>query len=99
MSSSPESVYVVGVAWYTPDQWSLLKAFAADGEKLDSTHEAWLAGAQKVLGDLERRPEIQPRRVYVDVQELIAWCKESKRPFDSSARADFVLRKISRSDS
>ena len=94
MTSEGQQFYEMGVAWYTRDQWSLLKAFAADGEALDATYEAWHAGATKLIEDLEKRPDIQARRVFVDIQEMIAWCREAQLPFNSAARAEYVAEKV-----
>jgi hypothetical protein len=35
------------MAWYRPDQWTLLRAVFADGERLEGTCEEWLAFASE----------------------------------------------------
>ncbi len=85
---------VVGVGWYTPDQYSLLKAFASDPEALCSTFEEWLAKAEETFAELAKEKDIQPKKVSVDVQELLAWCQERGRPCDGKSRAVFLREKV-----
>lgn len=94
MSRSNNKPMVVGVGWYTPAQYSLLKAFASDPESLCSTHEEWLAKAEETFAELAKEKGIQPRRVSVDVQELLAWCQECGRPCDGESRAVFLREKV-----
>jgi len=35
------------MAWYRPDQWTLLRAVSADGERLEGTYEERLAFASE----------------------------------------------------
>jgi hypothetical protein len=37
---------------------------------------------------------IVPRRVSVDVDELVRWCQDQKRPGDRAARAAFAAEKV-----
>src|SRR4051794_29375714 len=74
----------VGIGWYTPDQYSSLKAFAADPEILDHTHEEWLAGAEKLFRELGTQAGLRPLRIPVDVQELLTWCRQRGKAVDAS---------------
>jgi hypothetical protein len=84
----------IGIGWYSPDQYSLLKAFAADPDALDENHEKWLAGAEKLFRELDTRGGMRPVRVPVDVQELLKWCREMGSPLDGSSRAQFIAEKV-----
>jgi hypothetical protein len=83
----------IGIAWYRPEQWSLLRALAADLEVLEHTHAEWLAGVTKTMEDLRKRGIIA-KKVDVDVQELAAWCQSHERDLDGDARATYVTEKM-----
>ena len=83
----------IGVAWYRPEQWSLLRALSSDPEELEQTHGEWLAGATKTIKDL-RKGGIEVKKMDVDVQELAAWCQREGRPLDGEARAMYVAEQI-----
>lgn len=84
---------IAGIAWYRREQWSLLREEAADPDLLESTHEEWLRVARTAVLDLARRG-IRVERVEIDVQELLAWCRSSKRPLDGKARAEFTAEQL-----
>ena len=79
----------LGLAWYKPEQWGRLLEIAADAEELEKTYAEWLAIANKALRDLEAQ-FVFPEKVEVDVEELLAWCRERKRPVDGAARSEYV---------
>ncbi len=83
----------VGIGWYTPWEWAKLRDAVADPERLDDSYRAWRRGARKVLREL-RENGVDCERVYVRVDELVAWCRERDRPVDGSARADYVAHKV-----
>ena len=96
MSNSKKMI--LGVAWYQPEQWSLLRALAADADELEQTHAEWLAGAVKTLEDL-RKQGVPAVRVDVDLHELCAWCQSHGRALDGKARAEYVAEKLRNSNS
>ena len=77
MSSSPE--VVLGIAWFRPDQWDLLRSVSADPDVLEPTHGEWEKLARRTIQDLARQG-ILARKVDVDVERLQAWCKAQQRP-------------------
>jgi hypothetical protein len=83
----------IGIAWYRPEQWALLRALATDPEVLEPTHVEWLVNANKGLQELEQRG-IVPVQVDVDVRELAAWCQGRACRLDGSARAAFVADRL-----
>ena len=85
---------IIGVGWYSPDEWSKLKLVAEDSESLDSNYEEWLAGAEKTLQELRRQPGIRPVKVSVDVQQLQQWCRDHGKRLDGKARAQFIVEKV-----
>jgi hypothetical protein len=80
---------IAGIAWYYPEQWGRLLDVSVDRNSLETTHEAWLRLAEKAMFDI-KRSGISPRKVYIDVEKLVAWCKAQNRPVDGAARAEFV---------
>ena len=84
---------ILGVAWYRADQWSLLRALAADSEELEQTHAEWLGSATKSLDQL-RKQVVSAVKVDVDVGELSAWCQKHNRPLDGKARAEYTAEKL-----
>jgi hypothetical protein len=84
---------VLGFAWYRPEQWSLLRALAADPDKLEQTHAEWLTVATKAVGDLQKTG-VGVKKIDVDVQELARWCQDRGLALDGSARATFVTEKM-----
>ena len=92
-----ETNSVTGVAWYRREDWSRLREIASDRTNLDDSYEAWLAGAQKTLLDLAIAG-VAARRVSVDIEALVRWCRAEGRPVDSAARAAFVADQLRRAD-
>ncbi|PWU14072.1 MAG: hypothetical protein C5B50_17960 [Verrucomicrobia bacterium] len=83
----------LGVAWYRPEQWDLLKALAADPESLEHTYSEWHKAVTKTLNKLIQEG-FDARKVDVDVLELAAWCEREKVPLDGKARATFAARQL-----
>ena len=92
-----ETNSVTGVAWYRREDWSRLREIASDRTNLDDSYEAWLAGAQKTLLGLAVAG-VAARRVSVDVEALVRWCRAEGRPVNSAARAAFVADQLRRAD-
>jgi hypothetical protein len=88
-----ESKYLVGIAWYRPEQFGLLRALSVDSDSMANTYEEWLAGVTKTIEDLRQRGIIG-RRVDVDLNELMAWCQQRGRPLDGGARATYAAENL-----
>lgn len=82
-----------GVAWFSPDQWELLRRVAADKQALHDTYDEWVADAFAALRNLEQ-PGFAARPLEVDVDELLRWCRGRRRPLDGAARSAFVAEKL-----
>ncbi len=63
---------LVGSAWYRVDHWERLREISADPEKLEQTHEEWLASAEKAHQGL-RESGMRVEKVELDVEELLTW--------------------------
>jgi hypothetical protein len=88
-----EREVVLGVAWFRPDQWQLLRSVAADTDILEPTHAEWEKLARKTIKELATQG-ILARKVDVDVERLQAWCVAQKRPLDASARAAYATERL-----
>jgi hypothetical protein len=84
---------VIGIAWFRPEQWQRLLAAAADASELETTYEEWERHATKTLKRL-RRGGVDVRKVDVNVEELIAWCKEQMCKLDGNARAEYASHRL-----
>jgi hypothetical protein len=84
---------IVGIAWYRPEQYGLLRALAADADSMANTYEEWLAGVTKTMDDLHQRG-IAARRVNVEVRDLAAWCQQRGRPLDGEARSTYAAESL-----
>lgn len=88
---------VVGVAWYSQEQWARVKASAADPEKLEASYAEWVEMAEAALRDVRRRVR-NVVKIYIDADELAAWCLLHEKQIDSSARAEFASHKMREHD-
>jgi hypothetical protein len=85
------------LAWYTREAWERLREVADDAQALDETYEAWERGALAAIRDLESIGR-RLRKVPVDIDGLIAWCRERHRGIDSAARAEYASYLLRRSE-
>jgi len=91
--SDEEITEVVGVAWYTPEQWDRLREISSDADNLEDTYEEWKSSAENALITLSASGAIA-RKVAVDVEELLRWCNSKNRPVDGAARSEFAWEKL-----
>jgi hypothetical protein len=82
---------VVGIAWYDSVQWTKLKQIAADAEQLDDTHEKWMRNVERTERQLVAEGMIV-RRVPIDIDALVAWCRAQNQPVNGAARAEYTSR-------
>jgi hypothetical protein len=47
---------------------------SVDRDSLEKTHDEWLCLAEKAMFDF-KRTGISLQKVYIDIEELIAWCQ------------------------
>lgn len=82
----------IGINWFDPPQWELLKASAEDSDKLDDTYEDWLANAGRTAKSLETEG-FEVVMIQVDVAELNQWCAERGLSQNGKSRAEFATLK------
>jgi hypothetical protein len=79
----------VGFAWFTRDQWQRLTEVVDDRNELDDTFEQWERNALTALYTLESRG-YSVRKVIVDVETFVAWCRGRGRRIEGATRAEYV---------
>ena len=79
----------LALAWYTRETWARLREVADDDQALDGTFEEWERGALAAIRDLEFVGQ-RVRKVPIDIDALVSWCRERHRRIDSAARAEYV---------
>ena len=85
---------VVGVTWYTPDQFTRMKSVADDSESLDDTYEDWLENATRQMRRLKNKG-YQVTKVSIEVDEWVAWCQQYGKPLTGASRSEFTSQKAS----
>jgi hypothetical protein len=84
---------VVGVTWYTEEDWSKVKAAATDPERFEETYSEWKAMAIEAVADL-KKAGVNTVRYFVLPNELLPWCLLHKKPNNAASRAEFVAEKL-----
>lgn len=83
----------IGLAWYTRESWQRLVEVADDRETLHASFEDWkrqaVATALQLAG-----AGADYRKVYLDVDALVTWCRERGRPVNSAARAAYTSQRL-----
>jgi hypothetical protein len=64
---------VIGMSWYTEEQWARVKASAVDPERFEATYPEWVEMAEDAITKL-RRTGVNPHKVWIVASELDAWC-------------------------
>ena len=85
---------VIGIAWFQPECWVRLKKIADDRANLDDSYDEWKKNANTAISDIRAAGKIV-KRVNVDIDELLHWCKAQNMPVNSSSRAHYVSEKLS----
>ena len=84
---------VTGVAWYTPSEWSRVKATAADPERFEATFDDWVAMANEALAKL-KNAGVDAQKALIDADEFLAWCQDNSLRNDAATRARFVTEQL-----
>lgn len=79
----------IGVCWYTPEDWKVIKTNAADPDRFEASFVEWEKMANDTIALLRKRaPGVV--KVLVSANELLAWCYVEGRTNDASARSAYV---------
>src|SRR5215216_5460178 len=85
---------IIGVGWYSEDQWAMLKLTADDPETFDTTYDKWRMGAERTLQQLKSQAGVCAVKVSIDVQMLRRWCRDQGSRLDGAARAKFIAEQV-----
>jgi len=89
----PASAVVIGVGWYTPSEWERVKATAIDPDVFEDSFSEWESMADDSFA-LERKRYPNAVKVFIDADELLAWCHLRAQANNSGARSEFVVQKL-----
>lgn len=67
--------------WLRRDQWELFRSVFAGDDELPASYDEWLHQSQ---GSVIRMTAagFRVKRIEIDVEELVAWCRRNRRPVD-----------------
>ena len=88
----PATSVITAIASYKPDQWQEFLASADDRDNLEQTWEQWNAGVERLTEKLSAHG-IPFRRVVLDVDEIIQYCKEHGVPNNGETRSTLARLK------
>lgn len=86
---------MIGIGWYRPEQWQLLREVSVDADELEETYAEWETGAAQAF-DNAKNPGVLILKVDVDVEELLTWCHQQGVAVNANARAEFIAHKTQR---
>lgn len=84
---------VIGLAWYTEQNWQRVKEAALDKEDFDDTFLDWESGALAAWADFSQRG-LNIVRWNVDADSLLAWCEKMNRPPSRKSIVEFVAHSL-----
>jgi len=86
---------VVGVGWYSREEWAKVRRNAVDPDRLEDTFEEWEAMAEDALNRLQAQDStVTFCRVPISAAALARWCLAEGRQNDGAARAAFALAEL-----
>ena len=83
----------VGIAWYRRDQWPRLLEISTDRSDLEDSYDNWLVHVTEAFETM-RNEGLDPVKVDIDTEELLAWCRSRNLPVNARARAGYVTEKV-----
>jgi hypothetical protein len=83
----------VGVAWYRPEQWEMLRNASVDKDKLEDTHAEWQKDAERVVKEL-RQQGFYVVKIDVEIADLLLWCESQEIPLNGEARSKYAAFKV-----
>ena len=84
---------IVGIGFYKEEEWERLLACAHDRENLEDTYDEWLEVVEKAILNYHALG-IRPRKVVVNLDELIDFCIDHKLKNTAETRSRFVAERL-----
>jgi hypothetical protein len=70
-----------------------VKSSATDPERFEATYPEWNAMAVKALAEI-KKGGVSASKVFINYDELLAWCQLHNKPNSADSRAEFVSEKL-----
>jgi len=84
---------VIGIAWYTKEQWILLRQVTENPNDIEDTFEEWLANAIKLKNNFIGSG-FTVEEVEIDIQDVISWCNKGNKTINSNSISEYVVFKL-----
>lgn len=89
MMKKSKKQLINGVLWWKPEQWEKARKVCLNGDDFFETYLEWEIRAEKTIKQL-REHRLKVVKVEIDLNELVAWCKQENKPLGGKARSEFV---------
>lgn len=76
---------VLAFTWYREEEYEKLLEVTSEPEGLKEDYQAWLADARQALLKYKRMG-FEPRRVYLEVDDYVDWCRLRDKPLNEQSR-------------
>lgn len=86
---------LIGIPWYRPERYDSARARMADRDSLPETYDVWLERAEQREQET-RSAGHSVRRVNVDDDLFVIFCRERDILLDRKARSDFAVAEVAR---
>ena len=80
---------VVGIPWYSREDWYKMKALSDDKERFHPSYEHWLANTDKSIVLLTNRKKLF-ERLNIDPINYAWWCNKRKMHKNSESRKAYT---------
>ena len=80
----------VSLIWYRREEYARVRELCVDVGQFHETYEQWERNALQLVQKLQG-VSVQVCKVPVVLDEVLAWCAERSKPFDSSARSEYAM--------
>lgn len=83
------SAQVIGIPWYTREDWYKMKALAADKQSFHANYEQWLANTDKSIVLLTNRRKFF-ERLNIDPIHYAFWCNQKSLHKNRKSRTAYT---------
>ena len=88
----PPNLQGIGIFWVRAEDYERFLDICTDRLNLPPTYEEWLSQVNQRLQQFEGRG-LNLVKVIVDLDELIAWCRATRRKIDADSRTAYASYK------
>jgi len=83
---------ILAIAWFRSEQWERLLSVSSDQSSLEGSYEEWRVNAEEQIAGLQAEG-FEVKKIEVDVEELVNWCRIKNVPIDGGSRSEFAAHK------